>query len=38
MKDSQFEGPAALVVTSISGPNAVLRELAGQCKARRLQF
>jgi hypothetical protein len=38
MKDSQFEGPAALVVTSISAPNPVLRELASQCKARGLTF
>jgi hypothetical protein len=33
-----FDGPASLVVTSISAPNAVLRELAGQCKARGLSF
>jgi hypothetical protein len=38
VKDSLFTGPAAVVVTSISGPNAVLRELAGQCKARGLKF
>ena len=38
MKDSQFKGPAALVVTSISAPNPVLVELAGQSKARGLKF
>src|ERR1019366_3417130 len=32
------DGPASLVVTSISAPNAVLRELAGQCKARGFSF
>jgi len=35
---SVFEGPASVVVTSISAPNAALRELAGQCKARGYAF
>ena len=38
MKDSSFIGPAGLVVTSISAPNAEMRELASQCKARGFQF
>lgn len=38
MKDFLFDGPTSLVVTSISGPNAVLRELATQCKTRGLLF
>ena len=38
MNDSQFQGPAAVVVTSISAPNPVLRELASQSKARGLNF
>ncbi|MGA2653247.1 MAG: STELLO glycosyltransferase family protein [Terracidiphilus sp.] len=38
MKDSGFEGPAALVVTSISAPNSALREIAAQCKARGYTF
>jgi hypothetical protein len=36
--DSLHNGPASVVVTSISAPNAVLRELAGQCKARGFSF
>ena len=36
--DSLASGSASLVVTSISAPNAVLRELAKQCKARGLAF
>jgi hypothetical protein len=35
---SLYSGPASVVVTSISAPNAVLRELAGQCKARGFWF
>ena len=31
-------GPPSVVVTSISPPNAVLRELASQCKSRGLSF
>jgi hypothetical protein len=38
MKDSVFEGSTSVVVTSISAPNAALRELAGQCKARGFAF
>ena len=38
VKDSSFIGPASLVVTSISAPNAEMRELASQCKARGFQF
>ena len=38
MKDSVFEGSASVVVTSISAPNAALRELAAQCKARGFAF
>lgn len=38
MKASQLQGTGAVVVTSISGPNPVLLELAEQCKARRLSF
>jgi len=38
LKDSGFEGPAALVVTSISAPNSALREIAAQCKARGYTF
>ena len=38
MTDSVFEGPAALVVTSISAPNPALQELAAQCKARGYSF
>ena len=38
MTDSNFEGPASVVVTSISAPNAQLRELAHQCKARGYSF
>ena len=36
--DSLASGSASLVVTSISAPNAVLRELAKQCKARGMAF
>jgi len=36
--DLPHNGPASVVVTSISAPNAVLRELAGQCKARGFSF
>jgi hypothetical protein len=36
--DFLANGSASLVVTSISAPNAVLRELAKQCKARGLAF
>ena len=32
--DSFYGGNASVVVTSISAPNPVLRELASQCKAR----
>ena len=35
---SVYEGPASVVVTSISAPNAALRELAGQSKARGYSF
>ena len=35
---SIYEGPASVVVTSISAPNAALRELASQCKARGFSF
>jgi hypothetical protein len=35
---SFYEGPASVVVTSISAPNAALRELASQCKARGFSF
>ena len=35
---SIYEGPASVVVTSISAPNAALRELACQCKARGFAF
>jgi hypothetical protein len=35
---SLYTGPASVVVTSISAPNSVLRELASQCKARGLSF
>ncbi len=38
MKDSSFEGPVSLVVTSISAPNAEMRELASQCKTRGFSF
>lgn len=38
MKDSAFNGPASVVVTSISSPNSELRELASQCKARGFSF
>jgi len=38
VKDSKFEGPVSLVVTSISAPNTVLRELASQCKTRGYSF
>lgn len=38
MKESGFEGPGALVVTSISAPNSALHELAAQCKARGYKF
>lgn len=36
--ESGFNGRPSLVVTSVSEPNAVLRELAAQCKARGLSF
>jgi len=36
--DSLHNGPASVVVTSISAPNAVLRELAAQCKSRGFSF
>ena len=36
--DSLYDGPASVVVTSISAPNPVLREIASQCKARGLSF
>jgi hypothetical protein len=36
--DPLYEGPASVVVTSISAPNAALRELAGQSKARGFAF
>jgi hypothetical protein len=36
--ESLYSGPTSVVVTSISAPNAVLRELAGQCKARGFSF
>jgi hypothetical protein len=35
---SLHDGPTGVVVTSISAPNAVLRELASQCKARGFSF
>jgi STELLO glycosyltransferase-like protein len=35
---SFYEGPASVVVTSISAPNAALRELASQCKSRGFSF
>ena len=35
---SIYEGSASVVVTSISAPNAALRELASQCKARGFSF
>ena len=35
---SIYEGSASVVVTSISAPNAALRELASQCKARGFAF
>jgi hypothetical protein len=38
VKDSTCNGPVSLVVTSISAPNAALRELASQCKARGYSF
>ncbi|MDR3749901.1 MAG: STELLO glycosyltransferase family protein [Terracidiphilus sp.] len=38
MKNHLFDGPAAVVVTSISAPNSVLREIASQCKTRGLSF
>lgn len=38
MTDAQFSGPASLVVTSISAPNPVLRELAAQSRARGISF
>ncbi|MGD0903234.1 MAG: STELLO glycosyltransferase family protein [Terracidiphilus sp.] len=38
MKDLLFEGSTSVVVTSISAPNAALRELASQCKARGCAF
>ena len=36
--DSLYGGAPSVVVTSISAPNAVLRELAGQSKARGFSF
>jgi hypothetical protein len=36
--DSLHNGPASVVLTSISAPNAVLRELAAQCKSRGFSF
>jgi hypothetical protein len=36
--DSVYSGPASVVVTSISAPNAVLRGLATQCKTRGFSF
>jgi hypothetical protein len=36
--ESLHRGPASVVVTSISAPNLVLRELAQQCKARGFSF
>ena len=38
VNDSSFEGPVSVVVTSISAPNAELREVASQCKARGFSF
>jgi hypothetical protein len=38
VKDLLFEGSTSVVVTSISAPNAALRELASQCKARGFSF
>lgn len=38
MADGEFNGPASLVVTSISAPNPALRELAAQSKARGIRF
>ena len=38
MKNSAFNGPASIVVTSISAPNPTLRELARQCKTRGFSF
>jgi hypothetical protein len=38
MKDASFDGVSSLVVTSISPPNPVLRELASQCKALGMSF
>ena len=36
--DSRYEGPVCVVVTSISAPNAALRELASQSKERGFSF
>lgn len=38
VKDSKFSQPVSVVVTSIAAPNAELRELASQCKARGFSF
>ena len=38
MKDSSFAGPVSVIVTSIAAPNAEMRELASQCKARGYSF
>jgi len=38
VNDSSFEGPVSVVVTSISAPNAELREVASQCKARGFSY
>lgn len=38
MKDSAFAGPVSLVITSISGPNSEMREIASQCRARGYSF
>lgn len=38
MKDSAFEGPVSLVITSISAPNPELREIANQCRTRGYSF
>ena len=38
MKDSSFEGPVSVIVTSIAAPNSEMRDLASQCKARGYSF
>jgi len=38
VKDFSFAGPVSVIVTSIAAPNAEMRELASQCKARGFSF